>query len=650
MNRIFLLPKMAATGIRKNASVYLPYILTMAFSVCVFFIFSCIVGNEMLQNVPYAQYVLMLLEIGKVLLGIIIIPFLFYTNSFLIKRRKKELGLYTVLGLEKKHVGVMMLIETVLIYLISLAIGLAVAVVFSKLVFLILLKFSNMPSDTSFTMTTGNFMSTGIFFCVISGLNLINNLWQVTMTNPTELLRSGKKGEKEPKHLWIYTVLGLVFLLGGYLFAITAKVGTFIFLEFFFAVFMVVLGTYFLFTSGSIMLLRALRKNKKFYYKKNNYVTVAGMLYRMKRSAASLSNICIFSTMVIITLVCTISLTIGEQDAIRFNNKYDVNSMFYYGSAQELEELRLARDEEAKQCDVTLSDMIQYSYCYYQTDKKENVLPPYNEATADDQARIVRIMPLADYNWIEGTNLTLNEGEIFVFAEAEDFGYDTMILNGNTYQVKEEFQEFRLEPKEVHSYAKRDYYVVMRDWETIVNEVGGSPFTSMRFNMTGDRKDKKLFMDQYNKKLETLESFESSRDIIDWESQMKAMDGGLLFIGIFFGMIFTICLLLIMYYKQISEGLEDQDNFHIMKQVGMSDEDVRGTINRQIKLVFILPLVAAVCHTFAGLPMTINLLYALSLFHTTQIVLVTVGTILVFAVIYGASYLLTAKSYYRIVR
>jgi putative ABC transport system permease protein len=259
MNKGILLPKLALTGIWKNGIVYLPYILTTSFSVCVFFIFNCILHNKVMENVPHADYVMALMAIGIFLLGLILAPFLFYTNSFLIKRRKRELGLYSILGLEKKHIGIMMLIETLLIYVISLIVGLVTAVVFSKFVFLILLNVSGLPTDTHFTITMASFKTTMIFFGIVSLLNLFTNLFQVTKANPVELLRSSKQGEKESKHIGLFTILGIFFLGGGYTIATIAKLNGMIFLYFFLAVLFVVIGTYYLYTAGSIAFLRMIK-------------------------------------------------------------------------------------------------------------------------------------------------------------------------------------------------------------------------------------------------------------------------------------------------------------------------------------------------------------------------------------------------------
>lgn len=656
MNKAIILPKLAVNGIRKNSIVYLPYILTTSFSICVFFIFNCVIKNDFLKNVPHAAYVMALLEIGKVLLGIILVPFLFYTNSFLMKRRKKEIGLFSILGLEKKHIGIMMLIETLFIYIISMIIGLITAVVFAKLAFLILLNVSGLPIDTTFSMTYGSFLSTFIFFGIVSFLNLVTNLFQVSTANPSELLSGSKKGEKEPKHLLIPTLLGVFFLGGGYYIALISKVNSMIFLTFFLAVFMVIVGTYFLFTSGSITFLRALKRNKKFYYNQNNYITVAGMIYRMKKSAASLVNICIFSTMVIITLLCTVSLTFGQKDAIRFN--YPLDAYYEFEDSERIDRSDFEADMLGFAGDhkVQVTNKIDFYYFPITALQDGNSFITDTTEYYEENQITINVLSLTDYNRIESKNQTLEENEILTYSTREDLNYDSVMMNEKEYKVKEEISSLILETKEENSYSNRNLYFVINDYKSMekmaatFNGRSVPPYYSIRFNMQGEISDKEAFLSDLDASCSKIQGGYSSGNIIDWGYDTKSVDGGLLFLGVFFGLIFTICLVLIMYYKQISEGIEDKQNFDIMQQVGMSDEDVKSTIHRQIMLVFGLPLVAAILHTFMGLSMTIKLLYALNLYNTKLIVLCALGIMVIFTVFYGFSYLLTAKSYYKIVK
>ncbi len=692
MNNHRLLPKMAVNGIRKNGGMYLPYILTMTFAIAVFVIFSSIIQNKMLEKVPYSEYVIMLLLVGKFLLGIIFIPFLFYTNSFLIKGRKKEFGLYNILGLTKKQIGVVLLIETGIIYVATIILGSVAAIVFGKIVFLLLLNISGLPVHTSMDMKVSNFTSACILFGIIALMNLVTNLWTLGKANPTDLLNGTKKGEKEPKHLIVNTIVGIGFLGGGYVIAFFAKVDSMVFINFFFAVLLVIVGTYFLFTSGSIALLKSLRKNKKFYYKKENYVTISGMLYRMKKSAASLSNICIFSTMIIITLLCTLALTLGEDGAIRYN--YPIDAVYAFLGTNDTDEavIKAAYTKIAQEHRVKISNEIHFNYLAidaYQMDdqfftqnpnedQKEKLVDLDKVKVISDRALSVKVLSLKDYETIvrataneaadtapdttadTATNFTqskLENNEVIIFTTKEDYPFQDITIDGQTYGIKEQIKEIGVDVKEIHSYMDNNIYIIVKDQEAI-NRLKpqltyrdiGCFFESYQFDVSGENQNVQAFYTEFDEFCKTIENFYSSKNSLDFKQQSRSLSGGLLFIGIFFGIIFSICLILIMYYKQISEGMEDKANFEIMQEVGMDTQDVKSTIHRQIMLVFFMPLIAAIIHTFAGLNLTINLLYALNLYETHVIVICAGIVIVAFAVFYILSYSFTAKAYFKIVK
>lgn len=650
MNKVRLIPRLAVTGIRKNGIVYAPYLLTTAFAVAVFFVFGCIIDNPVMEHVPHAKYAVMLLETGKVLLGIILVPFLFYTNSFLIRRRKKELGLYTILGLEKKHVAVMMFLETVMTYLFSLAAGVVAAVVFGRLMFAFLLRACQLPVQTEFMMSRGSFWATAAFFAIVSAMNLAANLWQVTRVKPVELLREGRKGEKVPKHLGLYTVFGLLFLAAGYYMTFTCKLDSFILLKFPVAILLVATATYFLFTSGSIFVLNLLKRNKAFYYRKENYVCIAGMLYRMKKNAASLVNICIFSTMVIITLICTISLWAGEDEAIRFNNPYDCRYSFDRADREVIALFETKMGELAEQDQVRITETVDYIYGSLQEVLDGNAFERYDRQAEQVETEYVRMLSLNDYNRMQGEKESLEEGEILLYSNGKDFGHTDILFEGVPFHVKRELSNLAIDRKEEEAMADRMYYLVFRDEETVRALADGVMYSAIHVNFEGTEENRALFIQQADEAFLQIPTQRDHRNSIEYAGEMRVLDGGLLFIGVFFGLLFSVCVVLIMYYKQISEGFEDQDSFHIMKKVGMSDEDVRSTIRRQILLVFGLPVAAAILHTVCSMNMTVHLLYTLNLFDTAQIYRIGVGVTAVFLVFYGVSYLITARTYYKIVR
>ena len=658
MNKCILLPKLAVTGIRKNRSTYLPYMLITSFSVFVFFIFMAISDNKMMYDLPHAMYVMMLMEIGKVLLGIILAPILFSTNKFLVKQRKSELGLYNVLGLDRKYIGVTLLIETFLIYGITLVLGLITATVFSKLIYLFLLNITGLPIDTQFTGSIKSYVVTALYFGVVALFNLAINLWQVSKAKPIDLMKSSKKGEKEVKFRGIKTLIGLCILGLGYYTALITELNSMIFINFFLAVLFVIIGTIQLFKVVTISVLRRMKANPKIYYQKNNFVTLSGMLYRMKRNAQSLASICIFSTMIIITLICTVSLFRGQEGAIRFNYPFDSIYSFNARSFNQAEALEQEIKRLAEEIDIKIKDQIAFDYQKLHVLKEENTFKENAKSEGrGDNAFTIKLLTLEDYNDTQGKQEVLNEDEVLIFSTHKDFGYDTVVIGDITYKVKEELQNLNFESKEERNIATISYYIVMPKGEQIEQlatsmnqKAENDKIYTVRFNLGGTDKQAETFIKQLNHWCQNSAGFNSSKDIISWAKDVRAMNGGLLFLGIFFGIVFSVCLVLLMYYKQISEGFEDKKNFEVLKQVGMSDKEVRLTIRKQILIVFFLPLVVAVAHTFVGLHIVKGLLSTLHLYNDALILESSYGVILFFAVLYVVSYTMTSKAYYKIVK
>lgn len=654
-----VLPKLAVTGILKNKEAYFPYLAASIFSVFIYFVFASILQNDIMRSLPKAEYILILMNIGLVLLGIILVPFLFYTNSFLIKRRKKELGLYSILGMEKYHIGIMMFYETVVIYLVAVVVGVIFGIVFSKMIFLLLLNMTKLPVDISFPFQIKALKGTLIFFAFVYFLNLITNLLQVGKANPTELLQGGKKGEKELKHLWFPAIIGVVTLGMGYKIAITAQIDEMIFLNFFGAVFLVIIGTYFIFTSGSIVLFKALKKQKHFYYKPKNFVTISGVLYRMKKNAASLVNICIFSTMVIITLLCTISLYIGTDEILEYEYPCDMELSFYEEDYQK-EKVENIIETMKQKHSITIEQRFEYTYQRILLEQIENYFRAIPEEGGNSKNfNWVKFFTLEDYNREMKENESLKENEILCFSNGVDFNVSEIKVEEEVFSVKKELKELGLEgKKEENNYSKR-YFIIVKDKEIldrITNNFLGRGATNRKhdllFSISGEEKAREEFAKEVEQALIKEGSFESFsfRNGIENRDITVSMNGGLLFIGIFFGIVFCMCLILILYYKQITEGYEDKDKFEIMQKVGMSDKEVKGTIKRQILLIFFMPLFGAILHTIIAIRMVEGLLAVLYLFNHHLILSCTFIIILTFSIFYLIAYLFTSKTYYRIVQ
>lgn len=653
-----LLPRMAVSNIRKNTTTYLPYIGISTFAMFTYFVFDLILKNDIMYTLPKGGYTLMLVYIGFGLLGIIMVPFLYYTNSFLIKRRKKELGLYSMLGLEKKHIGIMMFWESLIVYVCVMAGAIVLGLVFSRLIFLLLLNLAKMQVNVTFTVSPAAVTDSLLFYAFISALNLTVNLIQVGKANPVELMSDSRKGEKEPRHILPLSLIGICALAVGYYTAITSRLASEVFMDFFVAVFFVIVGTYFLFTAGSIAVLRFLKKRKKFYYRPEHFVTVSGMLYRMKKNAASLSNICIFSTMVIITAVCTVVVYL-DMDTIVSSSFRRVFEITCFGNAvSDAPALRQDVTALAEENHVALEDEFLFDSIELHSKKSGNSFQ-FWDGTGNiyTEVEIVLLMTREEYELMTGTPVTLAPDEVFIYSSGPDFAMDTVLFGDLEYRVKEEFYECGISRKTPNSAFSGSYLAVFSDREQVEKVCSAFLADSAQahtyfygFNVQGEDADTDAFSAALSQRLNTVPGFAGYDDHRAGMADQRSMYGGLLFIGIFFGLIFLICLLIIMYYKQLTEGFEDQKNFEVMQQVGMSDMEIKRTIRTQISMVFGLPLLGAVLHTAVGMRMVYMLLGAIGFFESTLLICCTAAGCLVFALVYSFSYKRTSMAYYRIVR
>lgn len=655
--KLSLLPRMAAGNIRKNGSTYFPYIGVSTFAMFTYFVFDLIMQNQVMWTLPKAVYAIVFVEVGFVLLGLIMVPFLYYTNSFLIKRRKKELGLYSILGMEKKHIGIMMFWESLVVYVIVMVGAILVGLLFSRLLFLLLLNLAKLPVDVAFSISPKAVVDALLFYALVSVLNLFVNLIQVGKASPVELMTGSRKGEKEPKAIGLWSILGLLALGTGYYLAVAADLNSHVFNDFFLAVFLVIMGTYFLFTSGSVALLRYLKRRKKYYYRAENFITVSGMLYRMKKSAASLSNICIFATMSIITVICTVSLWLSMDSITSFSypRTFDV----FWNGEQDEETLKAVLEKTAEETGVELTDYLGRSSMTARNAYMDGSL--FRPMLAEDRGNFssccnVMMMTQEEYCRMEHSDISLAEGQVLIFSTGADFGYGTVSVGENDWRVKEELLRCSVAKKARDIRVRGDYLIVFATPEerSRAAAVFGVGEGEKSFQISCTPRGEEAAVDSFVKAVATAMAetpgYKGYGDYRDDIADGESMYGGLMFIGIFFGSIFLICLLIIMYYKQITEGFEDQKNFEIMQKVGMSDEEIRKTIKSQVRLVFALPLAAAVLHTVVGMNMVVMLMAALQNYEVKIMVICTAAVCVVFALVYSICYKRTSAAYYRIVK
>ncbi|WP_070041774.1 ABC transporter permease [Robinsoniella peoriensis] len=654
-------PKMAVTNIRKNAGMYVPYMLTCICTIIMYLVMSAISGNPGIDEMRGSESLRMVLQFGQSIIAIFSVIFLFYTNSFLMKRRKKELGLYSILGLEKRHIGRILLYECIFTSAVSLGIGLLGGILISKLMFLILLKLIQTNVDFEFIMSRDAICSTLILFGIIFACTLLSNLFMTGKSKPIELLYGGNKGEKEPKARWITALIGLICTAVGYFMAITVKSPIDALIQFFIAVLLVIVGTYLLFITGSIALLKILKKNKAFYYRQKHFTSVSGMIYRMKQNAVGLANICILSTGVLLSIATTISLNIGIEELIHnmYPEQYSMTS--YHATEEEVEQMKNIVYQEAEKNNIKVKDYSQYRYNSLGVSQIDNEL----QLVGVDQGNLsaCMLMTVDNYNEVMGTDKKLAEDEVLIIDFKKSFAYPTLRIGSSEYKVSEEIKDNDMIANLTINMLD-GYGVVFANQEIInniciaagtdINSGSEEPDTFIGFNADGDQKTLDHFTNVLHKKLRTM--LEASEDLFinlsDRDSgaaMLRASISSFLFIGVFIGVLFLMATVLIIYYKQISEGYEDKERFSIMQKVGMSKGEVKKSIRSQILTVFFLPLVVAILHVAAAFNMMSKLLFMFGLFNTDLFVICTIGTIIIFAIIYSFVFTMTAKTYYKIV-
>ena len=572
--------------------------------------------------------------------------FLFYTNSFLIKRRKKEIGVYNILGMGKRHIARMMAVETILTAGISILGGLVFGIIFGKLMYLLLLKILHNSVDMQFSVNGTAIVQTVILFAGIFLLTYLYNILQIQLVNPVELLHGGNQGEKEPKSRWLLVIVGVAALGNGYWIALTTEAPLEALLKFFVAVVCVIIGTYALFIAGSIVVLKILRKNKAYYYNPKHFTSVSGMIYRMKQNGAGLANICVLSTMVLVMVSTTVSLYAGMEDILDSRFPRDVSIVCNEADTNNEETLQRLIKEQCEKAGVKITDRVRYRYGSMNAVLKGNNLEKIEQYYPDNHFYYVEMITQEEYNRIEKQNVSLKEQEILTYTTNGKCGKKQINIAGQNYQVKKELSEMTSQPKSTAEMYKT-LYIVFANAEQI-ERIESFSYAD-KFNLKGDDGKQKETLEQIQNEFYekfpdgTMESRMLSR------SSFYELYGGLFFIGIYLGSMFIMATVLIIYYKQISEGYDDRERYQIMQKVGMSKKEVKRSIRSQVLSVFFLPLVVAVIHVAVAFKVMTKILGVLNLTNVSLFAVCTIITIAVFAVFYIIVYSITAKEYYRIV-
>lgn len=670
-------PKLAISGMKKNKRFYFPYFLTCASMIMMFYIIVFLAYCPVILEMKGGSNVAMSLYLGRFVIGVFSVIFLFYTNSFLMRRRKKEFGLYNVLGMDKRNIGKLLCWETLIIGVSSLLLGLAAGIVFSKLAELGLLNMLKEQIDYTFFISTQSIVQTVVLFTFIFILILCKALWQVRLSNPLKLMKEESVGEKAPKSNWFLAVVGALLLGAAYYIAVSITNPLAALVLFFVAVIMVIIATYLLFVSGSVVLCRLLQKNKKYYYKAKHFVSVSSMVYRMKRNGAGLASICILSTMVLVMLSSTTSLYVGAEDSIRSRypsdicvevttkslDKFSMDDMDQYRELVNgiLEQNEVVKKNVVDYRTATLTGMLEGDHILVDEESTSRF-----GMTTYENVYSICIVPLEDYNRQMGTNETLQQDEAFIYSKRVDYdGATIQIADAKSLKVKKVLDKFvdntdanmQVIPtlvvivSEFDSYIQPIFPLADSDYEYITRlgwvygfDSEASDELMVKMNTDIRAAIRELSMDETN----GIYGF-SVECMAENRSDFFLTYGGLFFLGIMLSIVFVSAAILMIYYKQISEGYEDESRFEIMQKVGMTKRDIRKSINSQILTVFFAPLLFAGLHQAFAFPLIWKILQLFNLNNLTLLIGVTIACYLMFALCYCMIYRKTSNAYYSIV-
>lgn len=640
--------RLAVSNIKNNRKTYVPFILTSILTVMMYYIIDALAGNDSIE----ITNVITVLRMGCGVMVVFSVIFLFYTNSFLIKRRKKEIAVYNILGMGKGHIGRMLTVETLIVGGISIAGGIAGGMAFGKLMHLLLIRIIHYDVGMEFHISVQSVSDTVILFAFIFFLTWFYNLFQIRLANPIELLRGGSAGEKEPKTKVILALIGVVTMAAGYYLAVSTKNPLEAINTFFVAVILVIIGTYALFLAGSIALLKLLRKQKKFYYKPNHFVSVSGMIYRMKQNAVGLANICILSTIVLVMISSTVSLYVGMDDVMAHQYPNDYQMTLYEASQEKIDKANKLIEEELDRGGLKKEGE---TACHYGT--AVLISQGGNKFTTSENGTYsprdlteLYVIPQEDYQKLENTSTSLKENEVIIYTTAENYGRDSIQIDGRKFQVTEELDDFVLEEKNQSRVAPGMYMIVANDEVAMqLDSLKSGLRYDIDFDMTGSDEEKAVVEEKIADRIteELPGTYFTSRQA--GTESFFGFYGCLFFIGMYLGFMFLVATVLIIYYKQISEGLDDRERYVIMQKVGMDKREIRRAIRSQILIVFFLPLLFSILHIMVAFNVITKLLGIFGLFNTGLFVLCTVVTVLIFAAFYIIVFAITAREYYKIV-
>lgn len=660
-----LFAKLALKNIRSNKQIYVPYIISSIATVMMFYLMTSLVQNEYLLE--RATTIVVLFTLGSIIIGIFSLIFILYTNSFLIKRRKKEIGLYAILGMKKKHVAFVLFIESLITSAGSILIGIISGQIIGRFVFLALNYMLKLPVSMEYPFSIGVAGITAAVFAIIFLVALLYNISQVTFSNPVELVRGKQMGEKEPKSSILLFILSLIALGSGYWISLTTEDVMSALGLFFVAVLLVIIGTYLLFISGSIFILKAMKKNKKMYYRPNAFISISGMLYRMKQNAVGLANISILATMVIVAVSTTVAVFADSEVSLKVQFPYENSVNLHEADFEDLTNFQNLVVTETEERGLSLENVAAYRHNSLSGVLKDDEFIFSSSLQGETANSEVVFIPKEDIEYITDTAIELEGNEVVVLNAETEYNQPTIKLAKQEYPVRQiNNSDVRTKISNqlenmlrmsvigttvVLTNGADEMQAIIEDYKELYPDDYFDGFASVEWDTSGTTEEKITYAEELTDIVYDLEEYSLGYRARELEQEeWYQMNGGLLFVGIFLGGLFTFGAALITYFKQVSEGYDDREKFQIMQKVGLDEKMIQKSTRSQIVWMFFLPLLLAAVHTAFAYPIISKLLLVFGLVNEGLIVLSIIGVVLGFSLLYWIIYRVTSRVYFSIVK
>lgn len=638
--------KLALSNLRRNRRTTIPFMLTSALCTLMLYLVISLENSAVVSESFGGAQMQMMLGFGELVIVLFTVIFLFYTNSFLMKQRKREFGLFNILGLAKKDIAMVLFVELLICWGVSLVAGIGLGMILDKGMYLLIGRLMNIDLPLEFGISGAAVVQTVLYTGAVYVLLVVYGFFMVNVSSPIELLHAQAEGEKEPKNRWLLALGGLLCLGAGYGLALWVQNPMDAFVLFFLAVILVIVGTYLLFSAGSIALLKMLQKNRRFYYQTSHFISVSGMKYRMKANAASLANICILSTMVLVALSTTICLMMGMDQSVETAYPRETTLSIYSQDGNYLQDF----DQALAQSGVQATDVMAYTLFDIPGTVSGDTVSNLGEYGKPDM-RLFEFIPVGQYNNAEGTDYTLEPGQVLINPGSDSWG-SSLTIGDRTWSVAGTVDGFPPSGLGINMMGN-PMLVVLPDeadiaWlQTLVPEEQRNVTNIFAFNSPDPNRDAGVLKDAFEQ-ITGARPFGDTRQ--NFALSLQSMYGSFLFVGIFVSILFVMASVLIMYYKQISEGFEDQKRFDIMTRVGLDNRQIRKTIHFQVLAVFFLPLAMAGIHVAFAFPMISKMLALLGMGDITLFMITCLIVFAIFAILYVIVYGLTSRTYYQLVK